>query len=188
MTLVAKTLQTLANFTRFQGKENFMEFMNDFLVREAPAMKQFLQSISVSIVIIFCLLKLVCIKHFLIVFYVCVIRCIFLKIFLQSPLPDGVTPPTSSISTEFEGIIDLGKQLSILHSLLLECIPKVAPAKLKDMDRLHCLLERVGFAMTQPASILRQFDSLSDQAHVQNYHSLQRNIFRFVHAFTFQLR
>lgn len=49
LTLVAKTLQTLANFTRFQGKENFMEFMNDFLEREAPAMKQFLQSISVSI-------------------------------------------------------------------------------------------------------------------------------------------
>lgn len=48
LTLVAKTLQTLANFTRFQGKENFMEFMNDFLEREAPAMKSFLQHISVS--------------------------------------------------------------------------------------------------------------------------------------------
>jgi RAS protein activator-like 2 len=48
LTLVAKTLQTLANFTRFQGKENFMEFMNDFLEREAPSMKTFLQHISVS--------------------------------------------------------------------------------------------------------------------------------------------
>lgn len=48
LTLVAKTLQTLANFTRFQGKENFMEFMNDFLEREAPSMKSFLQNISVS--------------------------------------------------------------------------------------------------------------------------------------------
>jgi RAS protein activator-like 2 len=48
LTLVAKTLQTLANFTRFQGKENFMEFMNDFLEREAPSMKSFLQHISVS--------------------------------------------------------------------------------------------------------------------------------------------
>ena len=48
LTLVAKTLQTLANFTKFQGKENFMEFMNDFLEREAPAMKEFLNIISVS--------------------------------------------------------------------------------------------------------------------------------------------
>lgn len=47
--MVAKTLQTLANFTRFQGKENFMEFMNDVLEREAPSMKTFLQLISVSI-------------------------------------------------------------------------------------------------------------------------------------------
>lgn len=45
---MAKTLQTLANFTRFQGKENFMEFMNDLLEREAPSMKNFLQLISVS--------------------------------------------------------------------------------------------------------------------------------------------
>uniref|UniRef100_A0A182XPQ2 Ras-GAP domain-containing protein n=1 Tax=Anopheles quadriannulatus TaxID=34691 RepID=A0A182XPQ2_ANOQN len=48
LTLVAKTLQTLANFTRFQGKENFMEFLNDFLEQEAPRMKQFLYDISCS--------------------------------------------------------------------------------------------------------------------------------------------
>lgn len=48
LTLVAKTLQTLANFTRFQGKENFMEFLNDFLEQEAPRMKHFLHLISVS--------------------------------------------------------------------------------------------------------------------------------------------
>lgn len=46
LTLVAKTLQTLANFTRFQGKENFMEFLNDFLEQEASKMKDFLHFIS----------------------------------------------------------------------------------------------------------------------------------------------
>ncbi|XP_035793716.1 uncharacterized protein LOC118467384 [Anopheles albimanus] len=46
LTLVAKTLQTLANFTRFQGKEYFMEFLNSFVEEEAPRMKQFLSDIS----------------------------------------------------------------------------------------------------------------------------------------------
>ncbi|XP_059619609.1 ras GTPase-activating protein raskol isoform X2 [Phlebotomus argentipes] len=46
LTLVAKTLQTLANFTRFQAKEGFMEFLNDFLEQEASRMKEFLHLIS----------------------------------------------------------------------------------------------------------------------------------------------
>lgn len=58
LTLVAKTLQTLANFTRFQGKENFMEFMNDLLEREAPSMKNFLQLISVRYNSLFFITKL----------------------------------------------------------------------------------------------------------------------------------
>lgn len=48
LTLVAKVLQTLANFTRFQGKESYMEFINDFVEREASSMKAFLSCISVS--------------------------------------------------------------------------------------------------------------------------------------------
>jgi hypothetical protein len=48
LTLVAKVLQTLANFTRFQGKESYMEFINDFVEREGPSMKAFLSCISVS--------------------------------------------------------------------------------------------------------------------------------------------
>ena len=48
LTLVAKTLQTLANFTQFQGKENYMEFLNDFIAKETPTMRTFLMKISVS--------------------------------------------------------------------------------------------------------------------------------------------
>jgi len=46
LTLVAKTLQNLANFTRFGTKESYMEILNEFVEREIPNMKNFLQSIS----------------------------------------------------------------------------------------------------------------------------------------------
>ena len=84
LTLVAKTLQTLANFTQFQSKESFMEFLNPFIEREAPTMRTFLKQIS-------------------------------------SPLPKDSRAP------EYDGYIDLGKQLSILHTLLCETSPKLSP-------------------------------------------------------------
>ncbi|XP_066990415.1 disabled homolog 2-interacting protein-like isoform X2 [Macrobrachium rosenbergii] len=46
LTLVAKTLQTLANFTSFRGKENFMEFLSDFIDREQEQCRNFLGIIS----------------------------------------------------------------------------------------------------------------------------------------------
>eukprot|EP00093_Oithona_nana_P014319 14319.XXX_1187698_1183622_1 [CDS] Oithona nana genome sequencing. len=46
LTLVAKTLQTLANFTRYESKENSMEFLNPFLNEETETMKTFLRQIS----------------------------------------------------------------------------------------------------------------------------------------------
>ncbi|KAG0717437.1 Disabled 2-interacting protein [Chionoecetes opilio] len=72
LTLVAKTLQTLANFTHFQGKERFMEFLNEFINKEQDRCRAFLRAIS-------------------------------------SPLS-----PEDSI-LEFDGKIDLGKHLALLH-------------------------------------------------------------------------
>ncbi|VDM95381.1 unnamed protein product [Thelazia callipaeda] len=46
LTLIAKTLQTLANFTKFGGKEHYMDFMNDFVEREWDNMHKFLMKIS----------------------------------------------------------------------------------------------------------------------------------------------
>lgn len=86
---------------------------------------------------------------------------------------------------EFDGYIDLGKQLSILHTLLLECLPKIAPVKLAKVEKLPRILERIRLTLTQPPGLLRQQSTppLSDackhaEASPTSYQSLQRNIFR----------
>ncbi|XP_021940216.1 probable Ras GTPase-activating protein isoform X9 [Zootermopsis nevadensis] len=154
LTLVAKTLQTLANFTRFQGKENFMEFMNDFLEREAPSMKNFLKHISAHV---------------------------------QRDFP-------SPHCLEFDGYIDLGKQLSLLAALLHECVGKFGPGHSGEIQRLTRVLDRVRLAQSQPAGLIRQHSSppmpgiipSPGQGEPGNRNSepaalqaLQRNIFRF---------
>ncbi|XP_076231952.1 ras GTPase-activating protein raskol isoform X2 [Calliopsis andreniformis] len=132
LTLVAKTLQTLANFTRFQGKENFMEFMNDLLEREAPSMKTFLQLIS-------------------------------------SPLPKDA-PANNSL--EFDGYIDLGKQLSLLHALLRESLVTITTSSSSlPPSRLPEILDRISLALDQPGP------SPVPAAH--RYPNLQNNIFRY---------
>ncbi|XP_025413430.1 probable Ras GTPase-activating protein isoform X6 [Sipha flava] len=145
LTLVAKTLQTLANFTRFQGKENFMEFMNDFLEREAASMKSFLKIIS-------------------------------------SPIPIGYSTPQDH-STEFDGHIDLGKQLSILHTLLMECVEKISPVRLQEVEKLHSILERIQIALAQPAGVRTPLNyTENQQSNNQSsiYQPVQhQNIFRY---------
>ena len=49
LTLVAKVIQNLANFARFGVKEEYMCFMNDFVEKEIKNMKQFIDTISVSL-------------------------------------------------------------------------------------------------------------------------------------------
>ncbi|XP_031364577.1 ras GTPase-activating protein nGAP-like [Apis dorsata] len=132
LTLVAKTLQTLANFTRFQGKENFMEFMNDLLEREAPSMKNFLQLIS-------------------------------------SPLPKDA-PANNSL--EFDGYIDLGKQLSLLHALLRESLVTITSfSSSLPPSRLPEILERISIALDQSGP--------SPVAASHRYPNIQNNIFRY---------
>lgn len=46
LTLIAKTVQTLANFSKFGGKEHYMEFMNAFVDKEWSHMRAYLRRIS----------------------------------------------------------------------------------------------------------------------------------------------
>lgn len=138
LTLVAKTLQTLANFTRFQGKEAFMEFLNDFLEQEAPNMKGFLRAISTRPPNQ---------------------EQQQLQQQQQQQQDDSKRNSSTSHSSqnsigseyresvepdpEWAPHVDLGKQLATLHSLLVDSLPKLSANKIQELDPLTDILDEL---------------------------------------------
>lgn len=64
----------------------------------------------------------------------------------------------------------------------MECVEKISPMRLQEVDKLHKILERVQLALTQPAGVRTPLNCLENQPpNEQNsiYQPVHQNIFRY---------
>ncbi|XP_053381615.1 ras GTPase-activating protein nGAP-like isoform X5 [Mercenaria mercenaria] len=131
LTLIAKTIQTLANLSKFGGKEEYMTFMNDFVEEEWCNMKDFLHKISSA-------------------------------------------DPNDNY-TEYDGFIDLGKEMSILHTLLIDTLEKGSEETTSKLGTLPKVLSQITNDLKDPDITQRRQSNRKSQ-HYDNLVNIQAHI------------
>ncbi|XP_039572758.1 RAS protein activator like-3-like [Passer montanus] len=155
LTLVAKVIQNLANFTTFGEKEPYMTFMNAFLEQNWATMTEFLQAVATPEAS----------AHMATYEWPSGFGekepyMTFMNAFLEQNwatmtefLQAVATPEASAHMATYEGYVDLALELATLHLLLCDIFSSLDQATQEELEPLPTILRAIREGTPVPVSV-----------------------------------